>query len=134
MKILGIEFESSTMNYVLIELVADGSTPVMQSNKLKIGDTRSREAVAAFQSALEAIFNSTAPDLIGIKAKPENGQMRAGAASLKMEAIVLANSPCSIDFVSGARINKCEVADDALFAYLQPALKSAHAALAKKVR
>jgi hypothetical protein len=59
--------------------------------------------------------------------------MRAGAAALKMEGIILANSPCSVDFVSGARINACAVSDESLHAYLQPSLKAAHAAFAKRM-
>lgn len=54
--------------------------------------------------------------------------MQAGAASLKMEAILLANAPCAVAFVSGARINQTDAEDLSLYAYLQPALKAAVAA------
>lgn len=131
MKVIGIEFSASNLHYVLIELKEDNSIKVLQSNKLILGETRSREALVSFQNAVSAIFNSAQPEIIGIKAKPEAGSLRAGAASLKMEGIVLANSPCSVDFVSGARINGCNVEDKSLHAYLQPALKAAHSALAK---
>jgi hypothetical protein len=134
LKILGIEFDASNLYYVFIELQANNDISVKQANKLVLGDTRSREALVAFQNATSTLFKSIAPDLIGIKAKPEAGQMRAGAAALKMEGIVLANSPCPIDFVSGARINSCTVADENLYAYLQPALKAAHMALAKRLK
>lgn len=134
MKIIGVEFAASNMHYVVIELAANNEIRVIQSNKLVIGDTRSRDALVAFQRAVTALLNLVAPGLIGIKAKPESGQMRAGAASLKMEGIVLANSPCGVDFVSGARINACAVSDQNLRAYLQPALKAAHMALAKKLK
>ena len=122
MKIMGIEFAGSSLYYVVIELQADGSLAVIHKNKMKIGDTRSRESLIAFQNAVSTLFNSAQPGLIGIKAKPESGQMRAGAAALKMEGIILANSPCSVDFVSGARINACAVSDESLHAYLEPSL------------
>lgn len=130
---MGIEFAASNLFYVSIKLQDNGSLLVSQANKLVLGDTRSREGLVAFQNAVSTLFNSAKPELIGIKSKPESGQMRAGAAALKMEGIVLANSPCFVDFVSGARINACTASDQTLHAYLQPALKAAHAALAKRM-
>lgn len=129
MRVLGIEFAGSRMFYVLIEMQEDGSLVVASANKLLIGETRSRESLIAFKDAVSILFNSTKPELLAIKAKPESGQMMAGAAALKMEGIILANSPCTVDFVSGARINACPATDAKLHAYLQPALKTAHAAL-----
>jgi hypothetical protein len=131
MKVMGIEFAGSTMFYVLVELDGKNEVLVLQKNKLVLGETRARDSLVAFQAAVSTLFNSASPDLIGIKAKPEAGAMKAGAAALKMEGIVLANSPCEVDFVSGARINKITSHDEKLFAYLQPALKAARAAIAK---
>lgn len=130
MKILGIEFNSSNLNYVLIEII-DGNYRIVLSNKLVLGETRSREFLVAFQNAIITVFNSAQPDLIAIKEKPENGRLRAGAAALKMEGITIANSPCSIDFVSGARINRCDLDKQSIQVYLQPALKAAIAASIK---
>jgi len=133
MKVMGIEFAGSHMNYVVVDLNDKNEVHVLQANRLVLGDTRSRDSLIAFQNAVSTLFNAASPNLIGIKSKPEAGAMKAGAAALKMEGIVLANSPCEVDFVSGARINKCTVENDALFGYLQPALKAAHAALAKRL-
>lgn len=131
MKVMGIEFSGSHLNYVVIELNDKNEVHVLQSNRLVLSETRSRDSLVSFQNAVFTLFNEASPNVIGIKSKPEAGAMRAGASALKMEGIVLANSPCEVDFVSGVRINKCAVNDPALFAYLQPALKAAHAALAK---
>jgi len=133
-KVMGVEFSASTMHYVLIELAEGNEISVVQANKLILGDSRSRDALVAFQSAVSALLKLVSPNLIGIKDKPESGKMQAGAASLKMEGILLANSPCEVDFVSGARINACTVSDDKLRAYSRPALKAAHMALAKKLK
>jgi hypothetical protein len=133
MRVMGVEFAASNLNYVVIELNDKNEVQIVQSNRLVLGDTRSRDSLISFQNAVSTLFNAAAPTLIGIKSKPESGAMMAGAAALKMEGIVLANSPCTVDFVSGARINKCAVEDPTLFAYLQPALKAAHAALAKRL-
>ena len=123
MRVLGIEFAGSNMNYVLLVKTEDGFD-ILQSNRLAVGGTRSRDALIAFQRAVQTTFNATAPTLIAIKEKPEKGGMQAGAAALKMEGIVLANAPCPTEFVSGSRINKCE--DTAsIHAYLQPAFKAA---------
>jgi hypothetical protein len=131
MKVMGVEFVGSNLYYVVIERNDKCDVHILQSNRLVLGDTRSRDSLVSFQNAVLTLFNVASPSLIGIKAKPETGAMKAGAAALKMEGIVLANSPCDVDFVSGVRINKCSVEDSTLFAYLQPALKAAHVALGK---
>ncbi len=128
MKALGIEFRSNKLIYVLVEMSADGLS-VLSSNKLELTGTRDREALVSFQTALKAVFNATAPDIIGIKAKPEKGQMSAGAAALKMEGITLACSPCPVHFLSGAKINACEAPEDGMKKYQIPSLKSAILAL-----
>lgn len=79
----------------------------------------------AFQDAVRTLYSSTNPDAIAIKAKPESGQMRAGAAALKMEGIALANAPCAVTFVFGAKINGCTAHDDSLPKYMWPAYKTA---------
>lgn len=133
MKVMGVEFAGSNLHYVVVELNDKNELLVVQSNRLVLGNTRSRDSLVSFQNAVSTLFNAASPNLIGIKAKPEAGAMMAGAAALKMEGIVLANSPCEVDFVSGARINNCLIEDPSLFSYLQPALKAAHAALAKRL-
>lgn len=128
MKALGVEFRSNKMIYVLVEMAAGGLS-VLSSNKLELTGTRDRDTLIAFQTALKAVFNATAPDVIGIKAKPEKGQMSAGAAALKMEGITLACSPCPVHFLSGAKINACEAPEDGMKKYQIPSLKSAILAL-----
>lgn len=128
MKALGIEFSSNKLIYVLVE-ISDGDLSVLSSNKLELTGTRDRNALVAFQTALRAVFNATTPDVIGIKAKPEKGQMSAGAAALKMEGITLACSPCPVHFLSGAKINACKAPEDGMRKYQIPSLKSAILAL-----
>ncbi|MCX5570694.1 DUF3010 family protein [Kaistia nematophila] len=130
MNVLGVEFSSRKLNYVL--LACEGEhVQILQSNRLELSDTRSRQALRAFQSAIAALINGTSPELIGIKDKPETGHMRAGAAALKMEGILLAAAPCDVEFISGKRINAC-ADDDSLNAYHQPAYKAALAAFRKQ--
>jgi len=128
MKALGIEFSSNKLIYVLVEM-SDGVLSVLSSNKLELTNTRDRDALVSFQTALKAVFNATAPDVIGIKTKPEKGQMSAGAAALKMEGISLACSPCPVHFLSGAKINACNAPEDGMKKYQIPSLKSAILAL-----
>lgn len=128
MRVLGIEFAGSDMFYVVIDS-ADGVKSIGSGSRLSLGETRSRTALMAFQSAVTTLINETVPDRVAIKAKPENGNMRAGAAALKMEGIVLANCRCDVDFVSGARVNKAEAIPNEMYGYLQPALRAAVAAM-----
>lgn len=128
MKALGIEFSSNKLIYVLVESL-DGQLLVQSTNKIELSGTRDREALIAFQTALKAVYATTAPDVIGIKTKPEKGQMSAGAAALKMEGISLANSPCPVYFLSGSKINACQAPEDGMKKYQIPALKSAILAL-----
>ncbi|MBT7068469.1 MAG: DUF3010 family protein [Verrucomicrobia bacterium] len=128
MRIIGIELDSNLMNYVVAEGTR-GDFAVKSANRLTLSETRSRSALVSFQDGLKALFNSESPDILAIKDKPETGRMRAGSAALKMEALALANAPCEVDFVSGARVNHVDETDDSLYAYLQPALKTALAAL-----
>lgn len=124
MRVLGVEFDSNHMRYVLIN--GDASAHhVEQRNRLELGDTRSMSDLRAFQDAVRTLYSSTNPDAIGIKAKPEAGQMRAGAAALKMEGIALATAPCTVTFVSGAKVNGCTAQDDSLPKYMWPAYKVA---------
>ncbi len=128
MIIIGIEFDSNKMNYVVIQKTED-TYEILNANRLILSDTRVREALIAFQDAIKALYNSAQPNFIGIKSKPEAGRLRAGAASMKMEGIALANAPCDVDFVSGKRVKQSDAADEKYYSYLQTALKTAHAVL-----
>ena len=125
MKVIGIEFASSDMNYVVLDRNASGTLEVSASNRLSLRETRSPDALRAFQQAVQTLIEDTCPTRIAIKEKPEKGAMKAGAAALKMEAIVLAATACEVRFVSGARINKCSDPEIPLCAYHYPAFKAA---------
>ena len=131
-RILGIEFASSNMNYVGISDDGDIFT-VVTSSRMTLGGTRDRDALVAFQDATKTLLNDFAPDFLAIKEKPEAGKMRGGAAALKMEGIVLANAPCPVEFISGRRINQIADEDASLYGYLQPALKAAVAVWNREV-
>ncbi len=128
MRIIGLEFDSKKMNYVVIQKTGNGYE-IINANRIILAETRERGALMAFQDAIKALYNSVQADFIGIKSKPEAGRLRAGAASMKMEGIALANAPCDVDFVSGKRVNQSDAKDNNYFGYLQPALKTAHAVL-----
>ncbi|MCV9964141.1 DUF3010 family protein [Pararhizobium sp. BT-229] len=124
MKILGIELDSNRLCYVL----ASGSSPedvtVIGSGKLQIGETREANDIRKFADEVADLVKSLAPDRIAVKAKPESGQMRAGAAALKMEAILIAQTACDVYFLSPQRLKPIEDKAE-LFAYLQGAWKAA---------
>jgi len=128
MIVLGVEFAASQTTYVLLEQTSN-SISIKGKGRVSLGATRSSDALRAYQSAVQTLLNDAAPDLMAIKEKPEHGAMQAGAAALKMEGILLANTTCRVTFVSGARINKCETDGEKLFAYYQAAFKAALAAI-----
>jgi hypothetical protein len=82
MRVLGIEFTSSEMNYVAIDETPEGFN-VHSASRLSLGSTRSTEALIAFQDAVKALFNSTAPALIAIKEKPESGRLSGEGSALE---------------------------------------------------
>jgi hypothetical protein len=124
---MGVEFDASDMLYVVVE-DHDGDAEVIAASRLSLDDTRSRSSLSAFQSVLATTLNSYAVDLIAIKSKPEKGRMMAGAAALKMEALLLASAKSDVRFVSGARVKQVESIDNTLHKYLQTALLTALAA------
>ncbi|MGK2915948.1 MAG: DUF3010 family protein [Porticoccaceae bacterium] len=133
MKVLGIEFASNQLTYALIEGTPEKYT-VAQNNRLVLTGTRSRDALVAFQDAVITLYNACSPDAISIKEKPESGQMQSGAAALKMEGIAIANSPCDVEFVSGAKINACNEEASDIPKYYSPAFKAAFVTLSKRCK
>jgi hypothetical protein len=125
MTIIGIEFAAHDMNYVVATRDSGGDLQLSTANRLSLDLTRSCDALRAFQTAVKTLFNDAMPALLAIKDKPEKGAMQAGAAAMKMEAIVLANAPCEARFISGSRINKCAMPTTAIKAYHVSAFKAA---------
>ncbi|MBY3432851.1 DUF3010 family protein [Rhizobium laguerreae] len=124
MKTLGIELDSNRLCYVLASGTSPEDATVVGSGKLQIGETREADDVRKFAAEIADLVQSLAPDRIAVKAKPENGQMRAGAAALKMEAILVAKTVCDVYFLTPQRLKRIED-NGALFAYLQGAWKAA---------
>lgn len=125
MRVIGIDFAASNMNYVVIDYHANGNVSVVSANRLSLSSTRSPEVLRAFQQAFQTLVKDMSPLRIAIKFKPEKGAMKAGPAALKMEAIVLAAVSCEVHFISGVRINKCDPPEKPLNAYHFPAYKAA---------
>lgn len=123
MRILGIDFDATKVAFALVVRDGDGFS-VIAKDRIQLAETRVAADMAAFKVAIVKLLESTSPDEIAIRTKPEVGQMRAGAAALKMEAIILSESKVPVEFVSGAKVNK-EQNGEKLFAYLQPAYKAA---------
>jgi len=127
MRVLGVVFESNVMRYVLVEVTEQGEE-LIQSNKILISDTRSKDAVKVFSTALQSVFNGCDVSLVGIKEKPESGvcKYRAGAAALKMEALLLlAAVKAEVKFVSGSKIKSCDMPIERLSKFHVDAFKAA---------
>lgn len=124
MQILGIELDSNRLCYVLVSGNSSSDAVLQGSGKLQIGETREADDVRKFAAQVADLVAGLSPDRIAIKAKPESGQMRAGAAALKMEAILIAKSACDVYFLSPQRLKPIEDRPE-LFSYLQDAWRAA---------
>jgi len=124
---MGVEFAASNMCFVVLERT--DTVRVLAANRLSLEDTRSRTSVAAFQSALATTLHQHAIDLIAVKSKPERGRMMAGAAALKMEALLLAAARTDVEFISVPKVARAEALTNDLHGYLQTAVQTAMAAL-----
>lgn len=126
MKVMGIDFDAKTMSYVVVaSSVPPDERNIVASGKLQMAEPRSAEAVRAFSKELRDLISGVDPQAISIRAKPENGQMRAGSAALKMEALVLAWSHCPVHFPSAQRVLKAAENHPDIYAYQQGAWKAA---------
>ena len=123
-RIMGIELQGSKMVYV-VGVFGGGSVTFETGNSIVLANTRTRDALVAFQTTLKAILNDAAPQRIAVKLKPESGKMSAGAAALKMEALLLTNSPCEVVFVSAQRLAKGEAVANPFPKYAQDAVLAA---------
>jgi hypothetical protein len=123
-KTLGIELDSNRLCYVLVSGSSPEDATVVGSGKLQLGETREADDVRKFAAEVADLVQSLGPDRIAIKAKPENGQMRAGAAALKMEAILIAKTFCDVYFLTPQHLKKIDDNGE-LYAYLQGAWKAA---------
>lgn len=119
MIVMGVDFEPKRLLHVTAR---DGI--LAESGMIGFGATRSAEDVRAFASEFSRIVASVRPDLIHVRSKPEKGQMRAGAAALKMEALVLCLSGCPVRHLSPRSLARIDDNPD-LFAYQQGAWKAA---------
>jgi Protein of unknown function (DUF3010). len=132
MKVLGIDFDSNKACFVMVNGNHEQAS-IQHRERIQLTETRSQKDMTAFRDGVRTILEQCAPEKVAIRAKPESGQMRAGAAALKMEAIILAEATAPIEFVSSAAVSKQEDAVG-LFAYLQPAFKVAMAQLARSAK
>jgi hypothetical protein len=116
--------DANRLNYVLVNGTSPADADVIASGKLQIGESRVAGDVRCFSDELRQLVTSLAPTVVTIKAKPESGQMRAGPAALKMEALILAQTTCDVYFLSPQRLAVIETKSD-LYAYQQGAWKAA---------
>ena len=123
MKVLGIDFDARKALFVLVTM-EDDQPVVVDRATLTLGETRVAPDLKKFQSEMLDVLRHLAADRIAIKGKPENGQMRAGAAALKMEGLIMAAADVPVEFVSGVAADKVEKIDG-IFAYQQSAYRAA---------
>lgn len=128
MRSLGIDIAASDLRYVVIEV--SGTTPqLIAANTLQLAQTRDVKSIKAFQTALAAVFTEATPSVVAIRAMLEKGRMGAGAAALKIEALVLAQSLAPVRFYTNQRLAKQTAPGFNLPGYFDSAIKAALAAI-----
>lgn len=127
MRIMGVDLQAGEMIYAVV-VRGDGETEVRPGGRIALENTRSAGDLHAFQTTLTTVLNDVRPDHIAVKWKPEAGKFGAGPAALKVEALLLANSPCPVSFVTSRRAKKVPPVENALPKYAQGAIHAAAAA------
>jgi hypothetical protein len=132
MKVVGVDFDANKVLFVVVEGGPEGEPSIVDTKRFQLDDTRDADAMKKVRDEIRGLLAAHADACLSIRSKPENGQMRAGAAALKMEALVLAESgSAEVSFVSSVKAGKMPEAPG-LFAYLQTAYKAASARLVEK--
>lgn len=123
MRVMGVEANSNKLSFVV---VGDngGEIVVYDKGRIELAETRQKTAMDLFASELRVVLERNSLDLVIVKLKPEKGQMRAGAASLKMEAALMLCATCDVRFTSGKKLLTIEE-PDRLFSYLKVSWKVA---------
>lgn len=129
MAVLGIDLDSKTLRWVEVHRVGE-SHEAGASGRIILAATRDVEEMKRFAKTLKDVMDEVAPKKIAVREKPEAGRIRAGAASLKMEAIILSLAQVPVEFVGTAAINKCHEAHARLKEAEIPAFKAAVCAAA----
>lgn len=129
MRSLGIDFEGSDTIYVVIT-DADGTRRMETSGRIVLGDEREATDLRAFHRAVSTLLHDTKPDVIGMKKKPHGGGMSAGAAAIKMEALVLIAADSPVKLFTPQHLSRRVTYDgDGVYKYLHDAARAAIAAL-----
>lgn len=124
MRILGVDFQGSKM--IFVALSGEGGEQVIGTNgTILLGSEREPQDLRSFQTTVATVLNEAKPDVIAIKKKPHKGGMPAGPAAIKMEALVLFSSRCSVKFYTPQRLKKVALFDNDLFDYQHDALRAA---------
>jgi hypothetical protein len=132
MKIVGVDFDANKALFVVVEGEFAGTPEIVDTRRIQLEDTRSAEEMKKVRDDIRDFLAKHGAETISIRSKPENGQMRAGAAALKMEALVLSESAnAEVSFVSSVKASKMAEAPG-LFAYFQTAYRAAAVRLVEK--
>lgn len=124
MKVMGVTLDGSRLGFVVINKDSSGAVNIVGTGKVDLKSTREADDLKAFRSTLSEVLAGASPSAIAVKAKPEKGQMSAGAGALKMEAVLMVEAPCPVSFVSAQKVAKIAPAER-LLVYLQDAYKAA---------
>jgi hypothetical protein len=124
MRILGIDLRGN--DFVYVAATCEGAFVAFDSSdKITLTDTRTPDALQAFQRTLQTVLRETRPERIGVKWKREEGMRSAGPAAIKMEALLLVNSPCPVEFVKPKALETTEMIENQMPKYMQDAVRAA---------
>ena len=126
MRILGIDLRGDEFVYVVATCNGD-FVAFDTSGKFTLADTRTPDALRTFQKTLQTVVREARPDRIAVKWKREDGMRSVGPAALKMEAVLLLNSPCDVEFVKPKALEAAPPVENGLPKYMQDAVRAIQA-------
>lgn len=105
MIVLGAMLKSNVARFVaLTGSQADHLVVKSKVNKLELSKNPTRDDVETFVQAFKSFCAVNSIDLVVINRRATSGQGAGGAATFITEGVMLASSPCPLDFVHPATL------------------------------
>ena len=109
MVVLGVMLKSNVVRLVALSgSQADHNAVLSKVNKLEISKNPTRDDVETFVEAFKSFCTVNCVDMVVINRRATSGQGAGGAATFIAEGVLLASSPCPIDFVHTATLKATE--------------------------
>lgn len=105
MIVLGVLLKGNAARLVALSGSQSAHTAVQsKTNKIEMPKNPSREDVASFVEAFNAFCTANGVEMLAINRRATTGQGAGGAGTFIAEGIILATSPCPVEFFHPATL------------------------------